>query len=294
VFVIVCVNLLKKYTLMTFSKLASLLFFSIIFISCSSDSNEDTPATPQQQFEGDFFPLNVDNSWDYNVVNTDNNTAQNTTSEDELYVESETTNGYSLSVNQGGLANGTMSGILTSGELTRTETTLAANGTVGLPIDGFDFQINLENALLYNTQADNGAQLSIKSGSFTQDFQGYPVTINYTLKSTQLQNLSSFDVNGTTYNSVTSSNISLELSVTTEVTILVTQTISILDPQQVLSVNSYYAENVGLIKAEANTNYQLNTETAALLNQLGADLGALQTSLSLTNTQVLTDYNVIE
>ena len=156
------------------------------------------------------------------------------------------------------------------------------------------FKLILENALLYNTQADNGAQLSIKSGSFTQDFQGYPVTINYTLKSTQLQNLSSFDVNGTTYNSVTSSNISLELSVTTEVTILVTQTISILDPQQVLSVTSYYAENVGLIKADANTNYQLNTETAALLNQLGADLGALQTSLSVTNTQVLTDYNVIE
>lgn len=279
---------------MTFSKFTSLIILSIILVGCSSNSTDDSPATSQQQFEGDFFPLNTLNSWDYNVVNTDNNTGLDTPSEDELMVESQSSNGYTLSINQGGIANGTMSGILTSGELSRTQTTLAANGTVALPIDGFDFQIELDNALLYNTQANNGTQLSIQTGSFTQDLEGYPVTINYTLKSKQLQNLNSLDVNGVTYNTVTSSNISLELSVTTEVTILVAQTISILDTQQVLSVNSFYAENVGLIKAEANTNYQLNTETAALLNQLGADLGALQTSLSITNTQVLSDYNVSE
>lgn len=267
---------------------------TVIFNCSSSDLNDNNDLT-EQQFSGDFFPLNMGNTWDYDVQNTDNDTNQTVTSTDFIEVESQTNTGFSLSVNQNGIPNGIMSGILTSSALTRTETTLISNGTVELPIDGFDLQIELENALLYNTQAANGELLSTQSGVFTQDFEEYPITINYTLTSTQLANLETLTVDNTTYNSITSANISLTLSVTTEVTFGITQTIPILDDTTpVLSVNSYYAEDIGLVKAEATSGYTLNANTVSILEGISVDLSQLPTSLSALNNQTLISYSVTQ
>jgi hypothetical protein len=269
-----------------------LLFFSLLVFNCSDD-NDDTITDNQNQFSGEFLPLSVDNQWNYDVENTNNNTTETTNNQDVLKVESETASGFSLIVNNGGIANGTMSGILTTGNLSLTETTLAANGTIGLPVDILDFEIQLDNALLYDTEAVNGEQLSIQSGTFTQDFQGYPITINYSLFSTQLENLDNMEVLGVNYDTVTSANISLELSVSTEVVVFgFTQTISILDTQNVLSVDAFYAKNIGLISATANSGYTLNPNTVTILEQLGADLSMLPTSTSIVNTQELTSYTL--
>lgn len=268
----------------------SLLIFSLLVFNCSDD-NDNTITDNQNQFSGEFLPLSIDNQWNYDVENTNNNTSETTNTQDVLKVESETTSGFSLTVNDGQIANGTMSGILTTGDLSLTETTLATNGTVGLPVDILDFEIQLDNALLYDTEATNGEQLSIQSGTFTQDFQGYPITVNYSLFSMQLENLENMEVLGVNYDTVTSANISLELSVSTEVTVLgFTQTISILDTQNVLSVDAFYAKNIGLISATANSGYTLNPSTVTILEQLGADLSMLPTSTSIVNTQELTSY----
>ena len=276
-------------------KLTLLFAICIVIFNCSSSDLDDNNGLTQQQFTGDFFPLNMGNTWDYDVQNTDNDTNQTVTSTDFIEVESQTNTGFSLSVNQNGIPNGIMSGILTSGALIRTETTLISNGTVELPIDGFDLQIELENALLYNTQAANGELLSTQSGVFTQDFEEYTITINYTLTSTQLANLETLTVDNTTYNSITSANINLTLSVTTEVTFGITQTIPILDDTTpVLSVNSYYAEDIGLVKAEATSGYTLNANTVSILEGIGVDLSQLPTSLSVLNNQTLISYSVTQ
>ena len=274
-------------------KLTLLFAICIVIFNCSSSDLDDNNGLTQQQFTGDFFPLNMGNTWDYDVQNTDNDTNQTVTSTDFIEVESQTNTGFSLSVNQNGIPNGIMSGILTSGALIRTETTLISNGTVELPIDGFDLQIELENALLYNTQAANGELLSTQSGVFTQDFEGYPITLNYTLTSTQLANLETLTEGNTTYNTVTSSNISLTLSVTTEVTFVTTQTFLIIDDTTpVLSINSYYAQDVGLIKAETSGGYTLNANTVSILEGIGVDLSQLPTSLSISNNQTLSNYSI--
>ena len=274
-------------------KLTLLFAICIVILNCSNSDLDDNNGLTQQQFTGNFFPLNTGNTWDYDVSNTDNDTNQTVTSIDFIEVESHTNTGFTLSVNQNGIPNGIMSGILTSGVLTRTETTLSSNGTVALPIEGFDFQIELENALLYNTQANNGELLSTQSGVFTQDFEGYPITINYTLTSTQLANLENLTEGNTTYNTVTSANISLTLSVTTEVTFVTTQTIPIIDDTTpVLSINSYYAQDIGLIKAEASGGYTLNANTVSILEGIGVDLSQLPTSLSISNNQTLSNYSI--
>ena len=274
-------------------KLTLLFAICIVIFNCSNSDLDDNNGLTQQQFTGNFFPLNTGNTWDYDVSNTDNDTNQTVTSTDFIEVESQTNIGFTLSVNQNGIPNGIMSGILTSGVLTRTETTLSSNGTVALPIEGFDFQIELENALLYNTQANNGELLSTQSGVFTQDFEGYPITINYTLTSTQLTNLETLTEGTTTYNTVTSANISLTLSVTTEATFVTTQTIPIIDDTTpVLSINSYYAQDIGLIKAEASGGYTLNANTISILEGIGVDLSQLPTSLSISNNQTLSNYSI--
>lgn len=277
---------------MKFLKPTTLLLFCLLLWNCSEDdtSSEDTP---NETFTGNFFPLTTNNEWRYEVNNTDNDTNTTETNEDVLTVESESSNGFTLTANDGTVAYGTMSNILTTGELTRTETTLATNGSLSLPIDGLDFSIDFNNALLYDTQASLNTELSSQTDSFTQDLQGFPITITYELTSTQLENLSNLSVLNTNYDTVTSANITLRLSVSTTVTVGgFTQTLSLIDMQDVMSVDAFYAKNVGLISADAQIGYTLNANTLALLELAGIELTNLPTSMSVTNTQELTTYTL--
>lgn len=277
---------------MKFLKPTTLLLFCLLLWNCSEDdtSSEDTP---NETFTGNFFPLTTNNEWRYEVNNTDNDTNTTETNEDVLTVESESSNGFTLTANDGTVAYGTMSNILTTGELTRTETTLATNGSLSLPIDGLDFSIDFNNALLYDTQASLNTELSSQTDSFTQDLQGFPITITYELTSTQLENLSDLSVLNTNYDTVTSANITLRLSVSTNVTVGgFTQTLSLIDMQDVMSVDAFYAKNVGLISADAQIGYTLNANTLALLELAGIELTNLPTSMSVTNTQELTTYTL--
>ena len=60
----------------------------------------------------------------------------------------------------------------------------------------------------------------------------------------------------------------------------------------VLSVDAFYAKNIGLISATANSGYTLNPNTVTILEQLGADLSMLPTSTSIVNIQELTSYTL--
>ncbi|MDA0176565.1 hypothetical protein [Mesoflavibacter profundi] len=277
---------------MKFLKPTTLLLFCLLLWNCSEDdtSSEDTP---NETFTGNFFPLTTNNEWRYEVNNTDNDTNTTETNEDVLTVESESSNGFTLTANDGTVAFGTMSNILTTGELTRTETTLATNGSLSLPIDGLDFSIDFNNALLYDTEASLNTELSSQTDSFTQDLQGFPITITYELTSTQLENLGNLSVLNTNYDTVTSANITLRLSVSTTVTVGgFTQTLSLIDMQDVMSVDAFYAKNVGLISTDAQIGYTLNANTLALLELAGIELTNLPTSMSVTNTQELTTYTL--
>ena len=277
---------------MKFLKPTTLLLFCLLLWNCSEDdtSSEDTP---NETFTGNFFPLTTNNEWRYEVNNTDNDTNTTETNEDVLTVESESSNGFTLTANNGTVAYGTMSNILTTGELTRTETTLATNGSLSLPINGLDFSIDFNNALLYDTQASLNTELSSQTDSFTQDLQGFPITITYELTSTQLENLNNLSVLNTNYDTVTSANITLRLSVSTTVTVGgFSQTLSLIDMQDVMSVDAFYAKNVGLISADAQIGYTLNANTLTLLELAGIELTNLPTSMSVTNTQELTTYTL--
>ena len=253
---------------------------ALIISACSTDDSSDSPTTSgngggtqQTTTTGDYFPLASNNEWNYNVVNKDNATGNETDSTDNLKVESQSGENYTLSVNNGAAANGTMSGLLTSGELTTTDTQLTATGEFGSPIDGIPLSIPFVDAKFYDTTANLNATLYTNSDVITQTIQNIPFTINYSLKSTQLDNLDSYTHNGVTYTNVTSAKLTLNLKVQATVTVLgFDQTVDILSPQDVVVVTSYYTDGVGLVNAESETGYTLTGTATALLVQAGIDI----------------------
>lgn len=262
----------------------------LAFLGACSSSDDDggEPTT----ITGDFFPLTVDNYWNYDVTTTNNETSEVVTNSDFLFVDAQTGTSFTLKVNTDNIANGSMNAILVSGPVSQTDSTLTMDGTLALPIEGFDTTVSINDAVLYNLNASNNEVLSTFSGTVTETFEGLPIEANYELQSKKINNTSSLTVNGTSYSNVEVTEITLNLTVTTAIEVLGTTTdISILDSQEVLKIRAYFGENVGLLKAESTINYEVNAATLATFETLGIEVG-LPTEASATNVQELDDYVV--
>ncbi len=286
----------------TMKQLFLMLTVALFVASCSSDDDGGTnpPTNPPTDNTGNYFPLTVDDYWNYDVEYTDNNDSNNnSSSSDFLYVASETNGSFDLGVNTNDIANGAMNGILVNGTLERTESTLILDGSISIPFPGFETSsIDFTDMVLYDLNAANNSQLASTSGTINQDIDLggdiVPVTINYIVSTTQINNNSSITVNGENYTSVSKTNFKLNLNVSTTVT-FGSQTInlSILNNQDVTVGTNYFVENIGLVKSETAINYQVNQNTIELLTTFGIDI-PFPTSGSATNVQEMTDYMVAE
>jgi len=259
----------------------------IMLLSCSKDNNEITSIT------GDYFPSTANNYWNYNVVQKTTNPSSTVNSQDFLTVNSVSNSSFELEVNSGNSANGVMNTILTSGTPNKTASTLTITGNLKVPIDGIeDLHINFSNAVLYDLNAGKNAILSTFNGTFTQDFHGFPLKINYELSFDKIQNQNSLKVNNKTYTNITGTSISLNLSITTTITVQGNNTtLPILDAQDILVVKSYYGENVGLLQSESNLKVEFNAATLSTLKILGIN-AEIPASQLTTNTQNLTTFFV--
>lgn len=269
---------MKKFKLLT--TIIALLFLT----ACSDDDNDKKSVT------GDYYPSTENNYWNYDVKTKDNN-ADDTQSQDFIAVKSSSSTSFVLEANSGNIANGTMNILLTNGTLYKTESTLTEKGKLQLPIEGFDdFSIDFNSAVLYDLNADRNETLSLYDGEFTKELQGFPITIEYKLVFTKIDNQNSLKVNNNTYTNVTGTNIALNVSMHTTIEVQGNETeFSLIDSQDILSIDSYYAENIGLIKANAIIEFELDSTTILLLETLGVEFD-IPTSQSITNTQELSSY----
>lgn len=270
----------------------TLLALSIVlgFSACSSDDDNNNN---NNNTDGStvIFPLNSNNYWKYDVVATNTQFTDDFNGTDSLYVNNANGNNYSLNANDNGIANGIMSSILTSGELTASEQDLTINGTLQLPLAGFvDFTIPLDNVKLYDIQANNNSTLSSVTDSFEQEIQGFPMTFDYTAEIIQVATYESMQLNGENYNNVTETRLTLDVEVST---VLVGQQLNMLNNQEVMAVTAYYANEIGLVRAEADINYEMSQNFISAVELLGGEL-PIPTSSSGTNVQELTDYFVEE
>ncbi|WP_274475562.1 hypothetical protein [Mangrovimonas aestuarii] len=270
----------------------TLLALSIVlgFSACSSDDDNNNN---NNNTDGStvIFPLNSNNYWKYDVVATNTQFTDDFNGTDSLYVNNANGNNYSLNANDNGIANGIMSSILTSGELTASEQDLTINGTLQLPLAGFvDFTIPLDNVKLYDIQANNNSTLSSVTDSFEQEIQGFPMTFDYTAEIIQVATYESMQLNGENYNNVTETRLTLDVEVST---VLVGQQLNMLNNQEVMAVTAYYANEIGLVRAEADINYEMSQNFISAVELLGGEL-PIPTSSSGTNVQELTEYFVEE
>ncbi len=258
----------------------------------ANDSNGDDDGMQVNPLSGDFFPSKADNEWNYDVTSKDNTTDETINATDRLFVDTPNETSFELDVNDNSISNGTMNSVLTNGILNKTDTTLSANGQLVFSIDGLeDINIPYNNAVLLNTQAPDGSELSTFMGTINQTVQSFPVTINYTLKTNHIKNWTSIDLNGQSYDEVTQANFVLTMVI--DIALPLVGNRPIIDEQETLVINNYYGKNIGLIKSEADTTITLNSETLMLLQSLpDIDVSQIPENISTQNTQNLTSFTV--
>lgn len=279
-------------------KIIFLCISTALVISCSTEGVENSNnTTSESTVEGNYFPSVVNDFWNYEVSNTTNLDMETTLSTDSLYVVSQNTNTFMLEVNEGMPANGILCGILSSGNLTKSNTNLVLNGSLALPEEiasVFNFEITLNNLVLFDASAENNTLLSSTTNTISQDFNGLPVTITYLLSTKALGNFDNLSLNDTIYNTVTASQLTLNLSVSTTISFGgFPINITILEPQDILVSTNYFADTIGLVQASSEINYQISATAIAALEAAGQSL-VIPDSGSSTNIENLMTFSVTE
>ena len=273
-------------------KLSHLFIISFIFISCSNNDNGNEPNDPAL-IASDFSPNTQGDYWEYNANSTSADLPEmNFSSVDSLYITSTSSTSYSLDANNGMGANGGMNSIITSGELSTTNSSLLYSGALDLPIDlDIDQSLEITDLVLLDLNAENGAILSSIDGMFSEDIniQGtvIPISVNYELFTAKENFYDSKVVNGTSYSNVYEGSLGLNLSVTGTITFF---DIDILESQDILLINYYYGANIGLLRAESDQGFELAPQIIALIEQTGGGGGELPFSANVSGIEELSNY----
>lgn len=276
----------------------TLFAFALLFLACSSEDTDNTNNT----IVGDYFPSNLNDTWTYAVENNSTTNPEYNYSETDIGVINTASNStFTLQFNGGNNAPiyGTSNSIFSNGTFTKTESTLTFDGDItllanlGLPSTQ---SITLDNFLVYDLNAQPEAELAITQNTINEDLEldglTIPLTIAYQVSNTNKSTLASLTINGTTYNNVIRTNIKVNLSILGTITVLgIPSTQSILDAQDVLVIDHYYAKDIGLIKSTATQGYTLNPAFLTLLQTAGTTVD-FPTNVSFNNTQDLTNYSV--
>ncbi len=256
-----------------------LLALAFGFLASCSTSDESNPVA-----ETNFTPINVGNYWVYNVTGSDNLTGR-----DSLYVSNDTvinTNTYKKFKTLA-LPVGFYSNSLRGNSVREMDGKLLLTGGAGVNVgDALPIELELTDFVVFDKNATANQQLASVSGTIQQDLQGFPVTINYTLKSIAEADLPTFTApDGTDYTNVKPVKTILNLTVSSSFGGF---PINILPNQDVLTSMQYYVDGIGMVFANTNITYQL-----ADLSLLGIAL-PFPSSGTQNQQEVLDNYFVAQ
>lgn len=237
-----------------------------------------------------YLSLALNNNWIYDVT-TDDGTNPTTSSVDDITVdETSTINSneyYGMTSSIG--STGTMSQLFDQNFFRVDNGISYIQGGFTLPLSNFggtDLTINLDDAKLIDETASSGTVLTSLSDVTTQTIGGFDLDIAYTFKTVQRETLASHTVGTETYNGIIKSDIVLSIKVTTEVTIGIPIVVTILDTQDILTINNFYANNIGLVDSDTTFTYSLED-----LSTFGITLPFPDTATIIT-AQEITAYTI--
>ncbi|WP_213523333.1 chorismate synthase [Nonlabens sp.] len=262
------------------------MFKNIILLFCvgslvSCDPGDDNSGSNGANTDFSYFPLAVTNSWDYDVVTGADSSSEN------LTVASMTGNEYTLAANPVN-AVGFMTRILSGGALKADSGKLIGNGTIDFGLQGLNnFNVIITNGTLYDQNANAGEVLYGTTGSTTQTVQNFDLNINYEVTTVQQAPVSQMTVEGISFTDLLHSQLIITASITTDVSISgFTQQIPLLQSQEVIVIDNYWAKDVGLVKSENQLDYTLED-----FSSLGVSLPVPQSAQILT-VQSLTGHTL--
>ncbi len=246
---------------MSFKSIFYLLLAGVFVLSsCSSDdgdtsNNNNNPVTEEETLN--YFPLAVGNNWDFENTLTSPNQEDIVSNENLSITNTVDVNGmtgYELeSDNVSGSGPTTLA--LTQGTLFKENSSLKYTGVFGLGLENFpEVNFNVENTSIFDTDLPNETEMFSESGTIEQEFEGIPISIDYTLSTIMGDDFENFTVNGVSYDNVISSQLIVNLKITANITNPFPISFTILQSQDAITVNNYFANGIGLIQSETNTN----------------------------------------
>jgi hypothetical protein len=229
---------------------------ALVFLtSCSSDTNQPTiedigPATT-------YMPLANGNYWVYDID------SEGTLSRDSLYISNDTIINSVTYKKMKTLETptGFFSTTLQNNGVKINGSSLVMTGTFTLPFPGLvtPIQINLIDFTFFKESAAANTPLSTSSGTLQQTVSGYPLDIQYSLNSIAQETLASYSSNGVTYPNVKKTRLVLNLKITTTSSGI---TATLLTDQPVLTINEYFAKNIGNVYTNTVFHYDINPTIA--------------------------------
>jgi hypothetical protein len=243
-------------------KIKILLSFAVLIMlfSCSSDSDTGSDSTTQTN----YFPLALRNYWKYRVL------TNAITQTDSLYVSNDTTINTKVykKFKTRTTPIGFFSNSMNKNAVRIDGYRLLLTGTIGFDFGaGLPINLSLNDYVIFQENATNNQELGSVTGVINQTVGNYPLVINYTLKSTNIESLPTFSSNGRVYTDVKKIKTVLNARITTSLTVTGVPfpvVVSILDTQDVVTSYQYYSKAIGNVYTNTTINYRLNALPAGI------------------------------
>ena len=281
-------------------KKAIYLFICFVFIISCDDEAYDSNIDNSNHITSDFSPSGDNDYWIYDVESSSTVPEMSFTSTDSIYLSSVDENSFTLNANNDGVANGSMNILLTNGTISKTPTTLVFDGNIDVPQNlldlGFTQDLSIENMTLLNLEASNNEEMFVQESNFSEiiDIMGtdVPVEISSRISTKKINFYTNETINDTNYNDVFEAEFALNISVHGTFSVAgFTQTIPILETQDVMKVTYFYANNIGLIRAETSQGISLSSQLTSLLELLSIPL-EFPPNVSIEGIEELSDYSI--
>ncbi len=281
-------------------KKAIYLFIVFVFILSCSDEAYDSNADNSNNTTSDFSPNGDNDYWIYDVLSSSSDVPEmNFSATDSIYISSIDENSFTLNANNNGVTNGSMNILLTNGTISKTPTTLVFDGTIDVPQNlldlGFTQDLSIENMTLLNLEASNNEEMFVQESNFSEtiDIMGtdVPVEISSRISTKKINFYTNETINDTNYNDVFEAEFTLNIGIIGTFSVEgFTQTIPILETQDVMKVTYFYANNIGLVRAETIQGISLSSQLIGLLNFLDIPLD-FPANVSIESIEELSDYS---
>ena len=230
--------------------LAVLLMAFLTSCSTSDDNNSS-----EQPTDNNYFPVENGDFWVYDV-NGD------FPGRDSLYIANDTTinNTPHKKFKTKEVPFGFYSSSLTGNGIRKSGDKVFVSGATSVNlIEGFPIDLVVSDFVIFKENASDNEQLSAVSGTLNYQYDVYPLTFNYTMKSVFAETLPTFTVPGhDTYQDVKVIKVIVGLNAGGVATFegfelpfnLITQ-------QDVVVSTQYYVNNIGMVYSTTDIHYEL-------------------------------------